>query len=113
MNKRPLPVTIISCVLAGISAVGLGYHLVEFKAHPDQHDIVLVSVVRILGIISGVFMLRGSNWARWLAIVWIAFHVGVSYFHAWPELLIHVLLFVAFAYFLFCAKATKYFRGAE
>ena len=37
-----------------------------------------------LAIVCGVFLLRGHNWARWLALAWIAFHVVLSAFHAIP-----------------------------
>ena len=55
-------------------------------------------------------MLRGRNWARWLVMVWIAFHVVVSGFHSFPELAVHALLFVVFAYVLLRPQATEYFR---
>jgi len=113
MNKRPLSVTSISCLLAAAGTIGLVYHLAEFKAHPFQNDILWVSLVRLLAIVGGVFMLRGHNWARWLAVGWIAFHAVLSYFHSWPELVVHTLLFVGFAYFLFRPQATKYFRAAR
>ena len=68
MNKRPLSVTIVSCLLAAAGAVGLVYHSTEFKTlHPFPYNTLWVSLVRVLAIVAGVFMLRGSNWARWLA----------------------------------------------
>ena len=56
-------------------------------------------------------MLRGSNWARWLLIVWLGYHVALSVFHAPFELVVHSLLFAAVLYFLFRPQATAYFRG--
>ncbi len=38
-------------------------------------------------------MLRGSNWARWLALAWIAFHVFLSFLHSWQQVLVHCLFF--------------------
>jgi len=35
--------------------------------------------VRLSGIVAGVWMLRGENWARWLAIAWIVF--GMRHHH--------------------------------
>ncbi len=114
MIKRPLSVTIISCLLAAAGVIGLVYHLSEFKAqHSFHNDIVWVSLIRLLAIVSGAFMLRGSNWARWLAIVWIAFHVVISYFQSWQQVAVHALLLLAFAYFLFRSDATRYFHHAE
>ncbi len=111
MNKRPLAVTIISCVYIVTGVVGLAYHLSQFKVqHPFEYDIVWIVLVELAAIASGAFMLRGRNWARWLAIAWIAFHVGLSIFHPWPELVIHSLLFIVIAYFLLNRQAKEYFQ---
>jgi hypothetical protein len=112
MNKRPLSITVISLVFAAAGAIGLAYHLIEFKVqHPFQYDIVWVSLVRLTAIVCGVFMLRGSNWARWLTLVWMAYHVILSGFHSWHQSVVHGLLFAVFAYFLFRPQATEYFHA--
>ena len=114
MNKRPLSVTIISCVLIVAGVIGLVYHLAEFKLqHPFQYDVVWVALLRLLAIVCGVFMLRGCNWARWLALVWMAYHVILSVFHPWHELAMHSLLFVVFACFLFRPRARQYFSSKK
>jgi hypothetical protein len=111
MNKRPLPVTLISFTLIAVGALGLFFHLTEFwTRHPFSYDLLWVSLVRLLAIAAGVYMLRGSNWARWLALAWIAFHVIVSAFHSRFELAVHSLLCAAFAYFLFRPQTSRYFR---
>ena len=113
MNKRPPSVTVISCLFAAAGVIGLAYHLTEFKAlHPFQYDIVWVVLVRLIAIVCGVYMLRGSNWARWLTLVWIAYHVILSAFHSLSELAAHTLLLCVVAYFLFRPQASAYFRGA-
>jgi len=112
MNKRPLSVTIISCLFAGAGAVGLAYHLTEFKTlSPFPYDVLWVCLVRLLAIIGGVFMLRGHNWARWLTLAWIAYHVILSYFHSVQELVAHAVLLAVFAYFLLRHVAAEYFQG--
>ncbi len=58
-------------------------------------------------------MLRGSNWARWLALAWIAFRVFLSFLHSWQEVLVHCLLFVVIGYVLFSPEARAYFRHRE
>jgi hypothetical protein len=113
MNKRPLSVIVIACVYVATGAIGVVYHLTEFKAqHPFQYDIVLIELVSLAAIIAGVFMLRGHNWARWPAVAWIAFHVVLSAFHSWRELAMHSLLLVIFAFFLFRPAANRYFNAA-
>jgi hypothetical protein len=66
-----------------------------------------------MAIVAGAFMLRGSNWARWLAMVWIASHVVISIFHSPFELALHIVVCALFAWFLFRPLATLYFRGAQ
>jgi len=113
MNKRPVSVTIIACLYLLVGAFGFAYHLTEFKAqHPFQYDIVWTELTESLAILCGAFMLRGHNWARWLAVAWMAFHVILSAFHSWFGVVVHALLCAAFAYFLFRVQATQFFRAA-
>ena len=114
MNKRPHSVTAISLVFVAAGVIGLAYHLTGFKAwHPFQHDILWVFLVRLIAVVCGVYMLRGSNWARWLTVVWIAYHVILSGFHSLDELAAHSVLFAVSAYVLFRPEAMKYFRGVK
>jgi hypothetical protein len=56
-------------------------------------------------------MLRGHNWARWVALAWIAFHVVLSAFHAFGEFAIHAVFCAVIAWFLFSPAPARYFRG--
>jgi hypothetical protein len=113
-KKRPLSVTIVACVYIGVGLIGFISHFSEFLARKAfQYDAVLVELIEFLAILSGAFMLRGHNWARWLALAWIAFHVILSAFHALPEFAIHCLFCAAIAWFLFRPEAARYFRGAR
>jgi hypothetical protein len=114
VNKRPLAVIIIAWVFVAAGVIGLAYHATEFKiARPFENDAVWVCFVRLLAIVGGVFMLRGQNWARWLAIAWMAWHVGLSAFHELSELIMHSVLLVVIAFFLFRPQASAYFREAK
>jgi predicted cobalt transporter CbtA len=114
MKKPPLAISILSCVFLAAGAIGLAYHFTDFKAQPRfQYELVWISAVRLTAIVCGVFMLRGNNWARWLALAWIAFHVVVSFFHSLQEVVVHSLLFLLIAYFLFRPEAGAYFRHRE
>jgi hypothetical protein len=110
MKKRPALVTAISCVLIASGVAGLAYHITEF-ATADKLDYALVLLVRALAIVAGAFILRGRNWARWVAMLWISFHVVISVFHPIRELAIHILVFALFAFVLFRSDAMDYFRG--
>jgi hypothetical protein len=72
---------------------------------------VWVFALRLTAIVCGVYMLRGSNWARWLTLLWIGYHVVLSAFHSVQEVVVHALLLAVFAYFLFRPKAREYFRA--
>ena len=114
MNKRPLSVTVIGCIFIAAGVIGFAYHVTEFKTlRPFPNEIVWGSSVRLLAILGGVFVLRRHNWARWLLLVWIAFHVILSAFHSLFELIVHGLLFVVVAYVLFRPRASAYFRRAS
>ena len=109
--KRPLSVTIIGCLFIAAGTIGLVYHLIEFKQ--PHNELLWVSLVRLLAIVGGVFMLLGSNWARWLILLWLAYHVVLSGFHSRSELLMHSLLLVVITYFLFRPEVKGYFRSSR
>jgi len=114
MTKRPLAVTIISCVYIAAGILGIAYHLSGFRTpHPFHFDPLGIAFIRLLAIVSGIFMLRGRNWARWLALAWMAFHTVLGALHTLPEFLMHALLLAVFGYFLLRPQATNYFRGAS
>ena len=114
MNKRPLSVTVIGWIFIAAGVIGFAYHVTEFKTlRPFPNEIVWSACVRLVAVLGGVFVLRGHNWARWLLLAWLAFHVILSAFHAWSELIVHGLLFVVVAYVLFRPRASAYFRGAS
>ena len=114
MKQRPLSVTLVSWLYIATGALGLAFHLTDFRSQrPFQFDIAGVALVRFLAIVSGVFLLRGANWARWLAVAWIAFHVVISVFHSWVQVAVHGALCTVIAYLLFRRRAGQYFRAAN
>ena len=114
MNKRPVSVIVLSWVLTAAGAVGLVYHFHDFHARNTfQYDAFWVAFVRLLAIVSGIGMLRGSDWARWLALAWIAFHVVISAFHSASEFLVHTFFLAVFAFILFRPSTREYFRHTK
>ena len=113
-NNRPLPVTILGCVYIAVGIISFIYHLTDFgSSGAFRYEGVWVELVPFLAIISGAFILRGHNWARWLALTWIAFHVILSAFHTFPQFAIHCLFCAVIAWFLFRPESTRYFRQAR
>jgi hypothetical protein len=112
MNRRPRAITVLGWLFVAVGGSGLLFHLSEFKARlPLDTDLIWASLVRLLAMAGGAFVLRGRNWARWLLAGWMAFHILLSIFHSPVELLMHVLLFGIIGYFLFYPPASAYFQG--
>ncbi|HZV60138.1 MAG TPA: hypothetical protein VFF42_07335 [Candidatus Eremiobacteraceae bacterium] len=108
--KRPIPVTILGYLFIVAGLVGLAYHLSE---RPLDRWVALISLIRIIAVVGGVFLLKGHNWARWLMLGWLAFHVGVSAFHSLSDCIAHAVLLLAVAYFLLTPPDSKYFQASS
>jgi uncharacterized membrane protein len=107
--KRPIPVTILGCLFIVVGLVGLAYHLSQL---PLDSWVALISLIRVVAVVGGVFMLKGRNWARWLMLGWLAFHVVVSAFHSLSDCIAHVVLLLVVAYFLLTPPDSKYFHAS-
>lgn len=87
MNKRPTGVTIAGWIFIAAGAAGFLLHVTAFNPRqPIEADFVWIEAVRLIAIVCGVYVLRGRNWARWMAVAWLL---------------------------LFHRRATRYFRPAE
>ena len=108
-TERPLSVTIISAlyVLSGFG--GIVNHFSGLRSHPVELGAVAIELLGVLGIVAGAFMLRGANWARWLALAWMAFHVAISYLNGWTKVAVHAVFLVVIAFFLLKSPAAEYF----
>jgi hypothetical protein len=113
-KKRPVSLTIVACLYIALGSIGFAYHLQPIIArHGFDRDDLLVEFIEIVAIVAGGFILRGENWARWLAVAWIAFHVFISFFDSLPKVTMHALFFLLIAYFLFRPKAGLYFQRPD
>ncbi len=108
--KRPLSVTIIGWFFIAAGTVGFVYHARELAIRdPFADDAAWVLFVRLLAIAGGVLTLRASNAGRWLLILWMAYHVVLSYFHSVSELAVHAILLAAILYLFFQPRVVAYF----
>lgn len=113
MNRRPLAVTVVGLLYILVGVASAAFHLMGFNVqHPFQYDIVWAEGINLVAILCGVYLLRGHNWARWLAIAWIAFHVILSALRILPGLAVHALFFIILVYLLIHPTSGRYFRGA-
>jgi hypothetical protein len=107
-------VTILACLYIAVGSIGFALHLQPiFARHAFHYDDLLVELTEAVAIVSGAWMLRGENWARWLAMAWIAFHVAFSFFDSLQRAAVHTLFFVLFAYLLFRPKTSAYFQRRD
>ena len=107
--KRPWAVTILGLLFIVAGSVGLFYHVTQERL---SWELALISLLRLLAIVGGIGLIRGHNWARWLAVSWLAVHVVSSAFHSMEQMAAHGVLLVIVAYFLFKDRASEYFRPA-
>lgn len=109
MNKRPISVVAIACLYIAVGVIGFIFHFSELYAGAFHADAILVELTEMVAFICGVFLLRGLNWARWLAVAWIAFHVIIGY----PDirkLAVHGVIAALTVWGLFHREASRYFH---
>jgi len=110
-TERPIAITIVGCFFIVAGFVGFVYHVSQLNTFDMEHTAILA--IRLLAIVGGVFTLYGRNWARWLLIVWMGYHVILSFWHSTSELAIHVLIMAVVVYFLLNARTSSYFRNVK
>ncbi|MBO0799214.1 MAG: hypothetical protein J2P31_10385 [Blastocatellia bacterium] len=117
MSKRPLSVTVISWIFIAVGGIALINSLLPltdpsaaWRIADHPYVFWLIPLIEILAIGSGVFMLYRFNWARWLLVVWIGYHIILSVLHSALQVIVHSLLFAVVLYFLFRPETTTYFR---
>lgn len=109
-RKRPVSVLIVSCLYIAVGAVAFAHYLPALLAY--QHDAVWIEATELLAMIAGGLMLMGFNWARWLALAWMAFHVVIS-FPNLRQLTMHSLIFAVIAWLLLRPDAGRYFTSRK
>src|ERR1700748_487530 len=107
--KRPYQVTVLGWFFVVVSVAALIYHLAT--AEWDRWMIVM-ALVELIGIVGGVFLRRGANWARWLILAWIAGHAVALAFVSVKGALPHFALLIVIGYYLL-GPAGWYFRASR
>jgi len=106
-NQRPLAVTGVAWLFIAVGTVGFVFHSPELLRL--QKDAFLIEFTELLALVAGLFMLRGRNWARWLTLAWMLFHVLLSAFPPGRELVFHIVIFIGIAWLLLQPDAARYF----
>lgn len=107
--RWPVSVFIVALVYLLTGVVGFAAHFREISA-PDG---IGIELTEFLAFVAGVFLLFGRNWARWLAVAWIAFHVVLSIWNSWSEVAAHAVMCAVIAWALFRPQVAGYFRRAD
>ena len=109
--KRPVPVWIVVAVYLLVGVMGFVYHFSELTA--GHQDAIAIELTELLAVIAAVGLLMRKNWARWLALAWVVFHVVISIFHPLRELLIHAALCIVIAWLLFRPSTARWFQQSS
>lgn len=129
MKKRPVSISIVSwwlIISVGVSLLAIpsalknsiSQELMQKSIMPISIQYVLLFAGFIVVIISGIGMLRGHNWARFLYLGWMVMNYIINLITSpmkamlFPTLVIYLVIF----FILFRPKATEFFTesaGAE
>ncbi len=115
MKDRPLSITIIGWLFILLGSIALVSGLLPLvnattaQRVADLKSHWMVHLSRTAQIVGGLFLLRGHNWARWLLVAWIAFHIVIAALHSFLQLAIHIVIFSVILFFLFRRPASEYF----
>lgn len=98
----------VACLYLLVGCSALVYHAHDL-GKPDGGWVILTES---LAIVTGVFLLLRQNWARWLAVGWMGFHVVISFGDV-GKLIAHGCFLVLMAWLLFRRDSARYFRSSK
>jgi hypothetical protein len=112
--KRPYEVTVMGWLFIAVGVLAFSYHLTQVQTfRPFPIDLLEIFAVELLAVVAGLYILRGHNWARWLAVLWMAAHLIGNMFFFRQGILVHAVLLGLIAYALFRPNSTAYFRAPK
>ena len=109
-KKPPLAVFVIACLYLFVGILGSAYHFPQLLA--SERGAIWMELTELLAIVCGASLLRGHNWGRWLAVVWLAAHVVLTAFESLPQFAFHAFLWAAITWLLFRPDSAQYFHRA-
>jgi hypothetical protein len=124
MKNRPTSITVICWILiimGGISLVVTTINLnnptveelISRSPIPVTVQYAIMYVGLLVTLVSGIAMLKGRNWARYLYIVWgvVGFMFSLATSPMKTAMIPGLVVFIIMAFFLFRPKAKAYFTG--
>ncbi|MFC1551584.1 hypothetical protein ACFL6P_03355 [Candidatus Latescibacterota bacterium] len=127
-KKRPTSITVVAWFLIVIGAISLIPTTITLMSQnpmieemmskspipiPIQH--VLSYAGLIVSIVSGIAILQGENWGRFLYFIWSVITIVIGIFTS-PNILFMIpglVIFAVLAFILFLSKASDYFDVME
>lgn len=107
--KPPITVIIAGCIYILGGAIPVAYQINKIAEISSNHDMAWVVGLGVLAVIGGIYVIRGANWARWLLLAWIIFHVVISFYGDTMKIIGHSLFAVLTYILLFNKRANTYF----
>jgi uncharacterized membrane protein HdeD (DUF308 family) len=115
VEKRPRSIIFISLLFILLGTITLIHAVVELinttERLTDLKSHWMIYLSAAAAIVGGVFLFKGHNWARWLLVAWMAFHIVVGALHGLVPLLTHVVIFSVILFFLFRRPASSFFSA--
>jgi len=108
LARRPVAVLVVAVAYLAVGILGFVAYFHDLLSAPS--DGVWIELTELVAIVAAVFLLRGRNWARWLAVAWIAFHVILSAFGNIRELTMHAALTALIVWLLFRQASARWFH---
>jgi len=109
MEKRPVPIIIVSALFILVGCVGFAYHIKELSAKP--YETIWVLFVEVLAVACGILLLCKINWARWIAVAWLLYHVIISSVNSTSEMIAHIVFLIIVSVLLFLPASSRYFEA--
>jgi len=112
MNKRPYEVTVVTWILIVVGIVSIAANASALKP-PQAFQAGNIAILgeRLLGLASGVFMLRRQFWAWVLALAWVAFHAVIGFLNSVGQGVLHLAIFSLIAVALLRSDVRAWFRN--
>jgi hypothetical protein len=111
MRRPPISVIVIALLYLAVGVIGF---IFRFRTLLQwRQGSVWAESTELLAVVIGIFLLRGHNWARWLAVAWMAFHLVLSALHSYAQAAVHAAFLALIVWALFAPAGSRYFRSTE
>jgi hypothetical protein len=130
MRTRPTSITVVAWILILMGAISLvtttlminpvmtnpaTRELLSKSPIPVPLQYAMTYVALLVMLVSGIAILKGQNWGRWLYVVGtvLGFLIGIITSPVKSAMIPGFVVFVVVAFILFRPKANKYFADQE